>query len=72
MGPVLAETLTSLSADLPSGLWALLVVGVMLGAATVLYLWWELFFKFLGIMWRRLFHSRTRTLDDDGISQHRR
>ena len=68
----LADAFVSLSADLPAGLWALLVVGAMLGTATILYLWWELFFKFVGVAWRRIMPGRAETLGNDGIPQHRR
>ena len=67
----MVEAFASLSADLPAGLWALLVVGVMLGAATVLYVWWEMFFKFVDLIWRRIVPSRADSSGDDGIPQHR-
>ena len=55
----MAELFTSLSADLPPGLWALLVVGTMLAGATVLFLWWEMFFKLASRVWRWAMPNRT-------------
>ena len=68
----MADAFFSLSADLHPLLWALLVVGSMLGAATVLFLWWEGFFKFVSLAWRRIMPRRAGNLGDDGIPQHRR
>ena len=68
----MADAFVSLSSDLPAGLWALLVLGTMLGAAGVLYASWELVFRLVGLTWRRLGHGKKPARHEDGLPQHSR
>ena len=68
----MADTFSSLSSDLSGIVWALLVVGVMFGAALTLYFGWELVFKLAGLVRGRLAAKRAQATCKDGLSQHSR
>ena len=68
----MADTFSSLSSDLPSVVWAFLVVGVILGTALILHSFWELVFKLAGLVRGRLVAKRAQATHQDVLSQHRR